>query len=276
MRIRDSMAMTVAVSLCVAACPGCRGGGQSQPTTTPSMVTIPIAVHVFLENNDVMGGRANVGCRLTQQEIEDHISSLLSHNTTFGSHVTFTRDTLNDQILYYPDGSPADRTITTSTFYAGVAAEWKEGFINIWFVGNVQDDVMETAIGITVDPAEAATLSIPDCPIIIINDGGFELASGFADKTSPSEAVSYYAIEHEMTHYLGRFTNQPIGSGLDLRDYDGSEHCDHTKGAGNNCILRDSQPPPGPPLVIPGKESDPATELGQISKRIQDEKWNNP
>lgn len=105
-------------------------------------------------------------------------------------------------------------------------------------------------------------------PHFFVNDGGRGLQSGFVPGREPAQVISFHTLEHEMTHYLARFRNLTFGSGPSSRTYDSGEH---VPAGSNNVLSLDLVNP----LVIPGSDSDIATEKGQIWSRIMSGAWNS-
>lgn len=158
-----------------------------------------------------------------------------------------------------------------------VGSHWQAQHINIYFVGNVQVNPSSprAAMALTLDPRAAQSWT-PERARFLINDGGYETASGFVFGFNPGEVTSYNVIEHEMTHYLARFDNLTFGPPANPRNYDCGEHVDDGE---NNILDRVGGPSsatPTFPLVVPGRWNKPNTEQKRIWDRVFAGLWNNP
>lgn len=263
----------VVLMLCLASL--LAGCASSRKPILPRTGTIPLKVWVLLAPGEVPGDPGNNGCRLDAAQIQDHIDHLKSNGTLYGPKVDFTwdpSDLASSEIHYF--NLAFYRTIDGDEFHTQIVANyWEDEKLNIYFTGNVEVD--GPLIAGTIDPAAADNLS-PPLPWILVNDGGFGEFSGFSPGFSPSDVISYNSIEHEITHYLGRFTSRAFGAGAYQRVYNTKEHANPAIGAGSQCILRDGGAPPAWPLNIPGRYNQTATERYEIWQRVYSGNWNNP
>ena len=206
--------------------------------------------------------------------MRDRIQSLQNNAYIFGPNLTFQWTPNTPTEAQDPSLLPftARTRSTVQTQQSVVANFWQSGQINIYFCGNVQPNpsIPMGALAASVDPQQASQWT-PPLPRIFLNDGGFALSSGFDPIFTPELMTSYFAIEHEMAHYLGRFTNRSFGQPPNQRVYDAGEHVPN----GQNNILELSAPP-ALPLVVPGRWNQSGTENKEIWDRISAGNWNNP
>ena len=153
-----------------------------------------------------------------------------------------------------------------------VLDNWASNRVNVYFVGNVQNEefVDPPAIGKSVDPRDAL-FRFPDSPFIILNDGGFFLSQGFFTDYEPQQVLAYNVAEHEMAHYLARFDNRTFSQPPNQRSYDSGEHTTQRSN-----LLWGGTPTDGIGLNIPGRADESDTESIEIWGRIDAGTWNNP
>jgi hypothetical protein len=238
----------------------------------PRTGIIPLQVWVVLGPGEAIGNRGNRGCRLTTQEIVDRIQSLQTHAAIYGQNVVFQWQPAQPVQAQDPALLPfTPRSRDWPNWHQQVVANnWQSGRLNIYFVGDLQLNG-QSVVGLTCDP-QCAQGQTPDRPWIALVDGGFQLSNGFNPTYTPALVTSYLVAEHEMTHYLGRFTNRTFGAPPNQRTYDNSEHVPN----GSNNVLQDGGTPPPYPLVIPGRWNQNGTETQEIWDRIWAGTWNNP
>jgi hypothetical protein len=237
--------------------------------------------------NEAAGNRGNKGCRLTDQEITQWITHLQNNaSTVFGANIKFTWP---DQapILFVDNllpNLPGTRTVPLADwgtyapyFHPGVSGSgmWAANHLNIYFVGNVQKPG-PFALAWTIDPKDwfDAGQNGELRGFICINDGGLDGFFGFSQvqfvpggnffTLDPPTLIGRNVIEHEMTHYLGRFTNRMFSTA----SYNGEEHTQQT----NNILKTGLEP--APPPFLPGRWDAPATERGEIWQRVFNGNWN--
>lgn len=236
----------------------------------PGSGIVPLKVRAIVGPADEPGQRDNVGCRLTAQEIGEQIRGLQNHRYLFGTNVTFEWDQ-QVEFLTWADLSPFQpRTQDDAEFEQDVVeVVWSSGFINIYFVGNVQPNTSIPAGGIafTRDPLQGQQ-AFGANPYIQINDGGVDRPDGFLPGYTPAHIVGYHVLEHEMAHFLGRFGNMTFGT----ITYNDDEHAPNN----SNTILRGGGVPPASPLWLPGDFDNLATESGQIWTRVLNGTWGSP
>lgn len=256
--------------------------------------TVPLKVWVIRAPSDVVTEPAilqNKGCRLTDDQIRDRIHHLQNNATTlFGTNIKFEWMPENPTEIQDPSlDAVSIRVRDTTHMYTNLIVgpgNWDFLSINLYFAGDIQHvGPLETypqfpVPAITFDPKELSDNGItPNRGHVLLNDCGFDSASGFPDRAvtpgpnptiiafDPASVTSYNIFEHEMTHYLARFTSTcfPVGSS---NCYSTTEHS-----LSANNILRVGIIPP-PTLFLPGKWDDPSTERGQIWDRVLGQRWN--
>ncbi len=263
-------------------------GCPDKPPPVGGTVVIPIKVWIVLERwdggQDTLGHRDNMGCRLTRQEVIDHVRHLQTNALNlYGGDVRFQWDE-NPEAVSHHWGSHMDRIRPNNVVDAMVAPyHWTAGAINIYFVGNMQgpdpitQKFLDRQVGFSFDPADAAAANPPLRPYVAINDGGFRLWEGFTPLFSPEEMKGYNVILHEMTHFLGRLNN-PRGRTWEGRTYDDYEHASY--GSDPTQLPNILRPPTEAlvpaPLVIPGRIDRSNTEKGDIWTRIETGRWSEP
>lgn len=233
---------------------------------SPRTGQIPLNVWVVVGVGESVGNTSNRGCRLTANQIRDRIHHLQNHTYIFGSNIIFQWSPENVLQIEDPALLPFQpRTRDPVEWHAAVAASnWDSKHLNIYFVGNVQETGAD-ALAYTIDPASAQQLE-PSNGVIILNDGGFTMASGFDPDYTPAQMTSFNVIEHEMVHFLIRRFNEP--------PYDGGEHV--PDGANNILVAGGAGPGDPYPLVVPGRWNQGSTEQKEIWDRVFPGLWNNP
>lgn len=222
------------ISLClVPACLLLAGCNQQQPKPVlPGTRQVPLKVWVILGTlpSETIGNRGNAGCRLTTQEISTHISDLQSHANFFGNGTTFPWDgqlnivNFTNLIIFNPNGNRRRDCIQFEEEVLGVQEQWTPSMVNVYFCGafdgdtNSSNDLYQIpAPGFNADPAQLST------PYIVINDGGPWNRVGW------SAHQGDWILEHEMTHFMGRFASRTfggyvIGGQTVSLTYDSTEH----------------------------------------------------
>lgn len=244
---------------------GCSGG----KTINAGTGQIDLKIWVVHGPGDTMGGSGNKGSRLSQSDINDFIEHLRTNASLYGLNPTFittssTASVATDNSLL-PFGS---RNRNFGQFYSQVIltnGHWTNNKLNIYFAGWVEDDGSETTNALTLDPELANESDLN--PLIIVNDGGFSMSTGFLD--SPAFVQGKNVFEHEMEHYLARFEDRTFSVPLPARTYDGQEHVQD----GLDNLLDEFGPHP---LHIPGRYDQAGTEKNEIWDRINAGNWNNP
>lgn len=269
--MRWKRAASLGAILLALALSGCRS--QYKPIM-PRTGIIPIQVWVVLGPGESIGDQSNRGCRLSTQEITDRIRSLQNNAGIFGQNVTFQWQPATPSQAEDPALLPfMPRSRPWLMWHQQVVANyWQPGRLNIYFVGNVQLNG-QNVIALTWDPA-AAQSQFPERAWVLMNDCGWPPGNenqGFSPNFDPAQVTSYFSLEHEIAHYLGRFNNRSFGQPPNQRNYDSSEHVPD----GSNNILELFVPPPHP-LVVPGRWNQAQTEQQEIWDRIWAGTWNNP
>ena len=263
-----------AVVLIVFVLSGCQSGNK---TINPGTGQVDLRVWVVPAQGDIFGFDDNVGCRLDMSQISARIQRIQSSSPLFGANTTFAWDGVVTQIT--DQQIPFDRTTQAQNINFWTSPNfllWQNGFydpskINIYFTGNVQSDGNPTG-GInaaTLEPFPGSFSASGVPAFVFINDGGFNQFSGFL--ITPAAMTSRNIIEHEMTHYLGRFTNRTFGASTNARTYNAEEHVPQ----GSNNILTPFTPPPHP-FVLHGTKTAVGTEKNEVWNRIISGNWNNP
>jgi hypothetical protein len=259
-----AMRLLLVVAVVLVSAVGC---ADRRKPIMPGTAQIPLKVWVVLGytntgGQEAIGGNSNRGCRLTQAQMTAVAQGLQSNATIFGPNPQFQWDG-SFTIARDPSLLPfTARTRTYMEFQQNVVASyWETDHINVFFTGNVQGS--GSAIGATLDPLAAQSTSV-GLPYILVNDGGFTSASG-TNPPVPSEHV----LEHEMGHYLARFTARTFTVPAPARTYSSSEHVP----LGTNNLFEPISPPP---LVVYGRYDQAGTEKYEIWQRIISGNWNNP
>ncbi len=261
---------------------GCVAGSKLINTGSSA---ITLKVWVILKSAEPIGDTQNEGCRLTIQEMTAIIEQLQSSASMYGTNVQIL---WNGTIEEVRDNFLPDRGgFSAATFSADVlraildnGPAFEPAAINIYFGGDYHlvsnPPFGQFALGATFDPATGSTF-----PAVIINDGGFDNFQG----SDPQLIQDLQTVEHEMTHYLARFENRTFGNALQntLRSYDDMEHVqlDSDDFGPNDNILLEGTEAQGQIRIrgIPGEayvdsQNQGLDELGEISKRILQGRWN--
>lgn len=271
----------------------------------PNTGIIPIKVWIVLSQNDSLGERDNLGCRLTVAEVMEYMQAFQDNKGIFGPVEGFWDGVcLGGTDAGYPcmedddcSGGPCDRqpeviidpglvplpgqgrATDWDEFHHYVLVlgqHWDEDRLNIYFTGNITSGSTE------IDAAAAGPDSEFEAHHIILNDGALEHPSGWPHiQFTPAFRKKYHYLEHELTHFLGRFNGGYIydkcfGEGPSKRCYDRSEHLitDIEESPYRNTIL-DGECIPYP-LNIPGNWNGDVSEAGEIWQRIEAGTWNMP
>lgn len=265
-----------------------------KPVVQSPTVRIPLKVWRVLaltDSQELPDCRTNVGCRLTADEIREQMSALRGNQSLFG-HVEFvwgkceggtnpgvpcaSDDDCNDgacvheaQVIIHWQLPFVGRTQYSNQWEEQVlnAANWTGEHINIYFTGNVWHPRYPGQFtgGMNVDPQDATQHNVP-LPYILINDGGDVLPSGFL--YPPFVVILRRTMEHEVTHFLARFTNRTFGQDGTERHYDDEEH---VPAGQENILSKDSFHK----LVIPGRLDQPGTEQHEIWERVRNGRWDD-
>lgn len=271
-RILQTLAVLVALALA-----GCSGRAIN-----PGTGIVDVKVWVVLSANDFeIGDRSNLGCRLTEQEVRDRIGALQQSGAIFGGNTTFRWSPADIELIFDPTiFDRENQRIEDWISWAHYSAFAPTNVVNIWFAGNLQPTGASNVWAGTLDPQAASQVDpLPAGPWIVINDGGFTRTFGFVpppSNGSPAAVTGYNIIQHEMDHYLGRFTSRVFtatGS-----QYDSGEHDAAPPLNMRNNVLRsggvDGTTAPYP-LVIPSA-SQGVSERQEVWQRIRTGQWNNP
>ena len=249
-----------------------------QPINSGATGVVDLTVWIVLAPNDILGDLSNRGCRMTGAEVTAFINALRANSGIYGGNTVFNWTgvpvVVHDQLI--PSGNRTqDEAWWTNPSYLMWQNEYFDpNTVNIYFVGNVQP-------GGAANPREGyAATADPGTPgafqhfpaFIYLNDGGYETPFGFLPTDTPALVVSYHVLEHELTHYFGRFRNRQFPETGSI--YDAGEHDIATPAPRNN-ILRANAPVPDP-LVIPGSATTGSSEKREIWDRISAGLWNNP
>lgn len=274
-------AFVMAIMLC-----GCNAMQGSALST----VTIPLKVWRMHGSGDIVGGRANSGCRLTDTEIYEQIRSMQRNAALYSANLRFTwNGTISNFVApaFVPFG---DRFFNESNFIVYVwllpdVPRHDDQSLNIYFVGNYQDaGIAGDYHAATLDPQAAWDYNNDPQhfteigPFLVMNDGGRENDLGFfvdlfGFLLSPTQIRSWAVAEHELTHYFGRFNSETFGAAPSFREYNVSEHADEE----SFNILLPHVPDPvqgGCPLYIPNMPAG-SSEFDEIDVRIKQGGWND-
>jgi hypothetical protein len=258
---------------------GC--GGSARKAINPMTGDVQIKVWRVLGLGDTVGFGDNVGCRLSDANVNQLIVSLQQHGSIFGNNTKFVWDNIIRDVFDQDlSGDVSFRTQDLNEWLSPVHDLWEdvqydENFVNIYFVGNVQEFPVPPIgiLGLTIGPETPGVFSQDNIPAhIYIADGGFTRSVGFETGFGPNNFKTYFVLEHEMAHYLGRFIGITFGTGPDARTYDLGEHVPQ----GSNNLL--AVPILGVPAIlkIPGQTTLQNTELHQIWNRVWNGLWNSP
>lgn len=277
------------VSTCVVGCSKDTNAGTKE---------VPLKVWVVRAPTEPAGNPGNKGCRLSDQQISERVSLLINHaSELYGANIKFTWS--GTPTLATDGFLPAlpMRTVPLATWITYIpyyhpsvphSDNWDQNRINIYFVGDVQAQwdpyPQYPALGLTEDPKDLFLAGQPpnDCRgVIVLNDGGFDEPYGFSTRPpAPGLAPITFdqatvtplnVIEHEMTHYLGRFTSLcfPLNNPDPADCYSATEHSIQE----NNILKLNIVPVP--PLVLPGRWDNTYTERGKVWQRVYNGGWNN-
>ncbi len=275
MRILPSRSISVAL-LCLSL-HGCR---QESPRTSPvepgtRQDSLKVWVIMGSLPNEVIGRRQNAGCRLTSQELMNHIGDLQADASFFGNGTTFPWDgqfnivNFSNLIIFDTNGNRRRNGDQFEEEVFGAQNKWTAGHVNVYFCGAIDPDNDSTndpgnipAPGFNRDPQFFPR------PYIVINDGGPWNAAGW------SAHADDRILEHEMTHFMGRFKNRTFG-GYEIGGqsvgltYDSEEH---TPEEPVEWKLLNILYGGGWPYALRIGNS----EKGEIVVRIQQGNWTNP
>lgn len=288
-RLQCFAACLIAVLLLAPGCERSRGAVNAQTQQ------IPLKVWRFLAPGESPGSPSNRGCRLTDADVQAFVAQLQSNAVgLYGGRTQFLWDQAITDFVDGQGGVP--RIIPTSgsreinpasAFWTTLSQRddvWTANVLNVYFVGRLAG-----VNAFTVDPALA------DCeednnplrqfsPMIVYRDGGDDILDGWDADRLPAIQLAWHVLEHEMTHYLGRFKtlNSSTCAGLAGRSfsyvvsmtppisysvtYDTGEHVTNMTGH----ILRTGGAGPGAvyTLFIPGSSTPNLGEKGELWQRI--------
>jgi len=247
----------------VSVCGACKEQREAVVEYVPKF--IPVCVWVVPADNEVIEEegvaaqhRANRGCRFTETELTARVALLQSHASMYGPRVYFLWDGSFCDIYSSALRLQTGRIMTDMSFLFNIRLPYyEEGVINVYFAGCVNDPL---SLGQTLDPGEEGAY-------ILLNDGGGAAEPGFG-LMPPDESLTWYALEHEMTHYLARFKERCYPLPYGPRCYSRREHVP----TGQNNVLAEYGPWK---LILPGDFDNVSTEKGEIWRRIRDDNWNN-
>lgn len=290
---------------------GCQQVTQTNPPFIGGVAQVPIRVFRVIGPLDTtaqgaMG--ANFGCRLDDTDINNVVTAFVQNafalydsTARFTPIVNFDSRIILDVRVpasFYgnPNPPPNTRTKRDDNFKIILLTYWPDSYpewygpadINVYFMGNIQLPPIVSPPGqnngilaITFDPAEYYM------PFVTLNDGGFDLQFGLA--AGSSFLRTDHVLEHEITHYLGRFNNRlfqwsaaagPNTFPLVSRSYNGGEHAlrssvlDPLPGPIKDILAIDARPHQ---LYVPGANaSGPQGPRAEIINRLQLGNWNVP
>ncbi len=254
----------------------------------PGTNQIQLHVYIMVHSNDTVGFRNNVGCRLSENEVNAVVNKMIDHQAIYGTGTKFLYDAATDLQIFSWNWQGTSQHRWFGQDVMGLVLEagyWDPNAINIYFVGYDTGDAPQSVVyGLTTDPAGTG-LPIT-APIIVINDGGYVSGDGFATivgnfEDNPQRLLDANTLSHEMAHYLGRFANRTIQD----RKYDSNEHALLNFGDGRHALLRTGgryDQSVSPPIFTPydlnihGDETNPGNEKYEIHNRIMNGQWNQP
>ena len=204
---------------------------KAKPVTPPVQAgtrVIQIKTWVILGSSpqEVIGRRENAGCRLTQAEMtayiqhtgpppNNHPGGLRAHANFFGNGTTFAWSgqfhviNFTNLIIFTTAGNRRRTANAYEEEVFDLQNKWDPDVVNIYFAGWIDYDEslssqeqqfgLPAAAAFTADPSQFST------PYILINDGGPYNLTGWQDRSD--ERI----LEHEMTHFLGRFSGDTFG-----------------------------------------------------------------
>lgn len=248
----------------VAPLAGCRQSSGPR-AVNPGSKRVDLKVWVVLggTHTETIGRRENAGCRLTAAEMTRFITELQRNANFFSSGCTFTWDGQFDDAntIYFTGLNTTNinqnRRRSTTQFVGEVLITqdmWVQDHINLYFGGAFgEDEQGGLPLAFTRDPCGAQGY----WPFIVLCDGGPDAGAG----QDPALAL-FLVFEHEMTHFLGRFTNRPIGP----FSYGPGEHVLDTPANHASNIL---VPTPAMVLMIGDRERS------ELTDRVNSGQWPN-